>query len=136
MQVNDVPAVMTRVETILTRAARKRQATGTVFLHGAGGDDIGIARLRGPAHVAIEFPSGSDRAVIGPAVRFGKRAVRRGLRWYVGPIVTQQNRVNHMLLDVMERLRLENERLTCEVEALGRMIEERTGEAPPSPTAE
>ena len=135
MQVNDVPAAMTRVKTILTCAERNRQAAGTVFIHGAGGDDIGIARLRGHADVAIEFPSGSDRPVIGPALRLGKRVVRRGLRWYIGPITGQQNRVNHMMLDVMERLRLENERLTCEVEALGRLLEERPPEAMPPPTA-
>lgn len=125
MHANDVPSVMTRVETILTRAARRGEHTGTVFLHGAGGDEIGIARLREPATIAIEFPSGSARPVVGPAVRFAKRAVRRGLRWYVGPIIEQQSRVNHLMLDVIERLRLQNERLTCEVETLARTLAER-----------
>jgi hypothetical protein len=32
-----------------------------------------------------------------------------------------------MLLDVMERLRLQNERLTAEVEALGQALQERDG---------
>lgn len=126
MHVNDVPSVMTRVQTVLIRAARTGESAGTVFLHGGGGDDIGVARLRGPADIAIEFPSGSDRPVIGPAVRLAKRAVRRGLRWYVGPIIEQQSRVNQGLLDVMERLRLQNERLTAEVEALGQALEERS----------
>lgn len=132
MHPNDVPSVMTRVETILIRAARANEAARTVFLHGAGGDDIGIARLREPANIAIEFPSGSDRPVVGPAVRFAKRVVRRGLRWYVGPIIEQQSRVNHQMLDVMERLRLQNERLTCEVEAMARLLEERE-QAPANP---
>lgn len=118
MNVNDVSSVMTRVQTLLIRAARTGASTGTVILHGGQADDIGIARLRDPAKVAIEFPSGSDRPVVGPAVRFAKRAVRRGLRWYVGPIVEQQNRVNQAMLDVMERLHLQNERLACELELL------------------
>jgi hypothetical protein len=133
MHLNDVPSVMTRVQTVLIRAARNGDAPSTVFLHGGGGDDIGIARMRDPATIAIEFPSGSDRPVVGPAVRLAKRAVRRGLRWYVAPIMEQQSRVNHMLLDVMERLRLQNERLTAEVEALGQALQEREQGSQPPP---
>ena len=125
MHLNDVPSVMTRVQTVLIRAARNRDTRTPIFMHGGDGDDVGIARLREPAIVAIEFPSGSDRPVVGPAIRFAKRAVRRGLRWYVGPIVDQQNRVNQMLLDVMERLRLQNERLASEVEGLAKSLEDR-----------
>ncbi len=135
MHLNDVPSVMTRVQTVLIRGARNGQPNGTTFLHGGGGDDIGIARVRQPADIAIEFPSGSDRPVVGPAVRFAKKAVRRGLRWYVGPIMEHQSRVNHMLLDVMERLRLQNERLTADVEALASALEEQTARAGP-PTNE
>jgi hypothetical protein len=127
MHLNDVPSVMTRVQTVLIRAARNGDSSGVTFLHGGEGDDIGIARLRQPATIAIEFPSGSDRPVVGSAIRFAKKAVRRGLRWYVGPIIEQQSRVNHQLLDVMERLRLQNERLTCEVETLSRKLEQRDG---------
>ena len=82
-----------------------------------GDDDLGIALLRGPADVQVELPSGSDRPVVGPVIRFGKRLVRRGLRWYVAPIMEQQSRFNHSLLDLIERLRLENERLRAEVES-------------------
>ena len=82
-----------------------------------GDDDLGIALLRGPADIQIELPSGSDRLVIGPAIRFSKRLVRRALRWYVAPIMAQQSRFNHSLLDLVERLRLENERLRTEVES-------------------
>lgn len=130
MPVNDVPSVMTRVQTVLIRAARTGDPPGTVVLHGGEGDDVGIARMREPATIAVDFPSGSDRPVVGPAIRLAKRAVRRGLRWYVAPIMEQQSRVNHMLLDVMERLRLQNERLTAEVEALGQALQERD---PPTP---
>ncbi len=134
MHLNDVPSVMTRVETILIRAARNQESTGPVILHGADGDDVGIARLREPANLAVDFPSGSDRPVIGHAVRAAKRVVRRGLRWYIAPIMEQQTRVNQMLLDVMERLRLQNERLTCEVEALARSLEERDRQGTTAPT--
>lgn len=116
---SEVPTLMTRVETALTRAARLPGSLGgPIFVHREGDDEIGIARLRTPATVKIEFPSGSARPVVGPAIRFAKRAVRRGLRWYVAPIIEQQNRFNHAILDLAERLRLQNEQLRNQLEAL------------------
>ncbi len=116
---SDVPTLMTRVETALTTARRRSGgAGGPIFVNREGDDEIGIARLRTPATVQIEFPSGSSRPVVGPAVRFAKRVVRRGLRWYVQPIIEQQNRFNHAVLDLAERLRLQNEQLRNQLEAL------------------
>jgi hypothetical protein len=123
-----VNVMMTRVETALARAARARRRStgpngsdaapkGPIYVFPEGDDDLGIALLRGPADIQIELPSGSDRLVIGPVIRFAKRVVRRGLRWYVEPIMAQQTRFNHSLLDLVERLRLENERLRTEVES-------------------
>jgi hypothetical protein len=122
---SDVNTMMTRVETALRRrrvavsggASDGETPIGPIYVFPEGDDDIGIALLRGPADIEIELPSGSDRPVIGPAIRFGKRLVRRGLRWYVAPIMAQQSRFNHSLLDVVERLRLENERLRNELES-------------------
>ena len=114
----DVRTLMTRVETALARANRPGARKGPIFVHREGDDEIGIARLRTPATVQIEFPSGSARPVVGPAIRFAKRVVRRGLRWYVKPVIDQQNRFNHAVLDLAERLRLQNEQLRNELEAL------------------
>lgn len=115
----DVPTLMVRVETALARARRRpSHSSAPIFVHREGDDEIGITRLRTPATVEIEFPSGSDRPVVGPAVRFAKRIVRRGLRWYVKPIIDQQNRFNHAVLDLAERLRLQNEQLRNELEDL------------------
>ncbi len=120
--------MMTRVETALARAARARRrvngaagdadtAKGPIYVFPEGDDDLGIALLRGPADIKVELPSGSDRLAIGPAIRFAKRLVRRSLRWYVAPIMEQQTRFNHSLLDMLERLRLENEKLRSELES-------------------
>lgn len=125
---SDVNVMMTRVETALARVARARRRGGSgpngsdtpkgpIYVFPEGDDDLGIALLRGPADIQVELPSGSDRLVIGPSIRFAKRLVRRGLRWYVAPIMSQQTRFNHSLLDLIERLRLENERLRTEVES-------------------
>jgi len=116
---SDVPTLMTRVETALARASRVPGRAGRpIVVHREGDDEVGVARLRTPATVQIEFPSGSARPVVGPGIRFAKRVVRRALRWYVAPIIEQQNRFNHAVLDLAERLRLQNEQLRNQLEAL------------------
>lgn len=118
-----VPTMMTRVETALVRASRQPggvSAEGPIFVATEGDAEMGIAALRDKATIELELPSGSDRPVIGTAIRFGKRVVRRGLRWYAKPPWDQQARFNHALLDLIEKLRLQNERLRNEVDDLKR----------------
>jgi hypothetical protein len=112
----DVELMMTRVATALAQASNTPDA-GPVIVHREGDDGLGISRLRDQADIRMEFHSGSDRPVVGPAVRFAKRAVRRGLRWYLAPMTEQQSEFNHSLLDLVETLRLRNERLVAEVQA-------------------
>jgi hypothetical protein len=124
----DVPEVMSKVEAVLSRAGRSPGgARGVLYV--TPDDPRDLASSRHLANLDVEFASGSDRPLIGPAVRFAKRAVRRGLRWYVGPIAAQQTRFNHVTLDLIEKLRSENEWLRAELEAL------RAGgsTAPPDP---
>jgi len=116
----DVPRMMTRVQATLHRADRAHMPgePSVYFVSPVGDSDLATARLRHLADVQIEFHSGSARPVVGPAVRLAKRVVRRGLRWYIGPIVAQQTRFNHAVVELLERLRLQNEALSAEVEAL------------------
>lgn len=108
----DVSQMMTRVETVLARAARSAKGVGGVTHLAVEGDpELGTASLRHPADIRIEFHSGSARPVVGPAIRLAKRAVRRSLRWYVQPIMEQQTRFNHAVLDLVERLRAQQEKL-------------------------
>lgn len=116
-----VPKMMTRVETALVRAARRGEGPGgrtPLFVYAEGDDDLGIAHLRDPGTIRVEFHSGSDRPMVGPAIRLAKRTVRRALRWYVTPMWEQQNRFNHAVLDLLEKLRLQNETLRAELDEL------------------
>ncbi len=122
---SDVPTMMTRVETALVRAARSPDPSpGPLYIFTEGDDEMGISPLRETATIKIEFHSGSDRPVFGDAIRFGKRVMRRGMRWYMAPIMEQQSRFNHSVLDLMERLRLQNENLRTELETLRRAAAE------------
>jgi hypothetical protein len=113
---SDVPQVMLRVEAALTRAERAGTLDGPTFVQMEGDAEFGIAQLRAPATLTIDFFSGSARPVVGPPIRFVKRVVRRALRWYIQPIAEQQSRFNHATLDLLERLRVQNERLTMQLE--------------------
>jgi len=76
-----------------------------------GDTEINVAMLRRNADIRVEFPPGSGRPVVGPAVRMAKRALRRAVSWYVTPMMEQQSSLNHALLDSIESLRLRLEPL-------------------------
>ncbi|HEV7466143.1 MAG TPA: hypothetical protein VGP96_07565 [Candidatus Dormibacteraeota bacterium] len=63
------------------------------------------------AIVESSRPLRSTRPVVGPAVVFGKRALRRLLSWYVHPAVHDQNRFNLALLRDLRALEARLERL-------------------------
>ncbi len=113
-----VPHMMSKVEAVLARAARSPGGVGGVHYVSPDQGDVDLAGLRHLANIQTEFASGSARPVVGAGVRFAKRAVRRLLRWYVKPMMEQQTRFNHAALDLIEKLRVQNERLTAEVETL------------------
>jgi hypothetical protein len=121
----DVPRMMTRVATTLQRAARTPQgAAGVVHLAAEGDDEVPVGTVRAGADISIEFPSGSARPVVGPAILFAKRLVRRGLRWYLAPVVEEQSRFNHSVLDLLECLRLQQERLRSDLDDLRERVAE------------
>ena len=123
MRNTEVPQLMTMVEAALLRATTSAQPRGPIILTPDGEGDMDIARLRHRAAIDIELHSGSDRPGIGPAIVFAKRLVRRGLRWYLKPAFDQQSNFNHTVLDLIERSRLEHERLRNEVDLLRKASE-------------
>lgn len=80
------------------------------------------------AIVETSRPLRSTRPLIGPAVVFGKRALRRLLSWYVHPPVADQNRFNLAVLRELRSLEARLERL--EALAGGRQEPDGAREAP------
>lgn len=113
---SDVPRTMRAVEAALTKLATRPAGHRPVVTYVVPDHEVDprMARLRSTATIRTEFHSGSARPVVGAAVRLAKRVVRRGLRWYVDPIMEQQTRFNHAVLDVVDQLRLQQEQHTDE----------------------
>ncbi|MGN6813919.1 MAG: hypothetical protein ACTHMP_23870 [Thermomicrobiales bacterium] len=77
-----------------------------------------LAEAMDAAHISAHFPILWDVPVIGRAIALVKRVVRLLLRWYVNPIVDQQNDFNAAAVRALAELTAENERLRQEIERL------------------
>jgi hypothetical protein len=118
---NDVDVQRTMLSLELT--LERTHPTGTVIFDGTDPHMFGAGNLRRAAVIATEFNSGSDRPVIGSAIRHAKRIVRRGLRWYVAALFDQQSRFNNQLVDAVEQLSVRQEHLVSVVGDLERLTQ-------------
>ena len=67
------------------------------------------------AHISAHTPILWDIPVVGRGIALTKRTVRLLLRWYINPIVDQQNDFNAAIVRVLAELSAEIERLKYEV---------------------
>jgi hypothetical protein len=121
----DVRQVMLGVEMALTRALRSGQPLETLILDGMDPSVFGIENLRRVATISMEFHSGSDRPVFGPTVRYLKRLLRRGLRWYAAGLFDQQSRFNHRVVDVLAHLMVQHEHLLTDLAMVEHTVQEQ-----------
>lgn len=70
------------------------------------------------AHISAHTPILWDLPVLGRGVALTKRVVRLLLRWYINPIVDQQNDFNAATVRALNDLAAENERLRAALDAL------------------
>lgn len=102
-----------RVQSELERiqaAIRRRQ--GFDSDEDAPGTDISRTAIdEAAAHARINAHWGitSEAPVIGRFVVLARRAMRIGLRWYINPIVEQQNRFNESVVRALYELQAEIE---------------------------
>jgi hypothetical protein len=118
---NDVDVQRTMLSLELT--LERTHPAGTVIFDGTDPHMFGAGNLRRAAVISTEFNSGSDRPVIGPAIRHAKRLVRRGLRWYVAALFDQQSRFNNQLVDAVEQLSVRQEHLVSVIGELERLTQ-------------
>lgn len=75
----------------------------------------GIIDAANYAQVTAHWGLSSELPVIGRIVVIVQRALRIGLRWYVNPIVDQQNRFNDAAVRALYELQTDNDKLRAEI---------------------
>ena len=70
------------------------------------------------AHISAHTPILWEVPVVGRGVALAKRVVRLLLRWYINPIVDQQNDFNAAAVRALSDLAAENERLRVALETI------------------
>jgi hypothetical protein len=77
-----------------------------------------LAEAMDAAHISAHTPILWEVPVVGRGVALTKRAVRLLLRWYINPIVDQQNDFNAAVVRALADLAAENERLRAALDEL------------------
>jgi hypothetical protein len=115
---------MPTAEVEATLAAIKRRVRERQGLPADGPDEApaearsALTEAMEAAHISAHTPILWDLPVIGRGIALTKRVVRILLRWYINPIVDQQNDFNAAAVRALSDLAAENERLRVALEAL------------------
>ena len=111
-------------EVEATLAAIKRRVRERHGLPADGPDEppgearSALTEAMDAAHVSAHTPILWEVPVVGRGVALTKRVVRILLRWYITPIVDQQNDFNAATVRALSDLAAENERLRARLDAL------------------
>jgi hypothetical protein len=110
--IDEVAAVLRRLKHEV-RVERLRSGSEQATEVAAALEDVKLNAWINP-HQPIAWPEWPKG--FGPkAVALAQKVVRRLLRWYINPIVEEQNRFNQSVTQALEALAAENARLRSEV---------------------
>ena len=115
---------MPTAEVEATLAAIKRRVRERQGLPADGPDEApaearsALTEAMEAAHISAHTPILWDLPIVGRGIALTKRVVRILLRWYINPIVDQQNDFNAAAVRALSDLAAENERLRVALEAL------------------
>src|SRR5688572_421659 len=103
-----------RVRTQVERIRRQVLARHGVRSGDEVGEGVGNSRIADVAqlaNVSAHWGIASDVRGLGPVIVLYRRVIRLLLRWYINPIVEQQNRFNAAVVRAMYHLQAENDDL-------------------------
>lgn len=115
---------MPTAEVEATLAAIKRRVRERQGLPADGPDEApaearsALTEAMEAAHISAHTPILWDLPVVGRGIALTKRVARLLLRWYINPIVDQQNDFNAATVRALSDLAAENERLRVALERL------------------
>jgi hypothetical protein len=70
------------------------------------------------ASVSAHLPLQSTLPVVGPLVVFVQRVIRIGLRWYINPVVEQQNAFNDSVVRALTELEMRQNELNRRLDSI------------------
>ncbi|MGD2178035.1 MAG: hypothetical protein PVG71_09460 [Anaerolineae bacterium] len=108
----EVAAILQRLKSEV-RNQRLRDELGRSAAVAAALEEVKLTRWVNP-HQPIAWPSWPE-AVWPKVVAFVQKVVRRMLRWYINPIVEEQNRFNQAVAEALDVLTEENAQLRAEL---------------------
>ncbi len=124
----DVAQILEQIK----REVRERYHEGKIAL--AFSREEALAEVRATQwvnpHRPIAWPHWPE-GVLPKIVAFLQKVVRRSLRWYINPIVEEQNRFNAAVVRALDALAQENAQLRAEIQALRAGL----GDPPPADQA-
>lgn len=104
----------------------RRIRSGVLSRHGIDSDagippdlpeSSALEDATGLMHISAHWGIASDLPVIGRILVLIRRSIRIALRWYINPIVDQQNAFNGATVRALYELRSENDELRARLEA-------------------
>jgi hypothetical protein len=124
------PDVAAILESIREEVRRRRAAGGPAVAASPAFPEIELRRMlqevEASRAVSAHWPI-HGRTLPQRGVAFLNRLVRRYLRWYINPIVDQQNAYNDVIARAMHGLVAANEELRAEVAMLRAQRQEQSG---------
>ena len=106
----------------IRRRVRERHGLPPGAPDGAAGDPTesrsALTEAMDAAHISAHFPILWDVPVAGRALALAKRVARLLFRWYINPIVDQQNDFNAAVVRALNELAANQERLRLELERM------------------
>lgn len=106
----------------------RRIRSGVLSRHGIDSDagippdlpeSSALEDATGLMHISAHWGIASDLPVIGRVLVLIRRSIRIALRWYINPIVDQQNAFNEATVRALYELRSENDDLRARFAAKG-----------------
>jgi hypothetical protein len=79
------------------------------------GETGAIEEAAGLSRVSAHWGLASSIPVVGPFIVLVQRVIRISLRWYINPIVDQQNAFNEAAVRALYELRAENDALRAQL---------------------
>jgi hypothetical protein len=110
--------ICTQVERIRVAVAARHGVTGDALDADSQAPRLDdVARL---ATITAHWGITSDARLIGPLIVYWRRAVRLLLRWYINPLVEQQNSFNQAVVRALFDLQVEYEDVRAELASRAR----------------